>query len=49
MDYIDKSYVEVFTLKLTLVMYLRENRFHSDLIFSGGKNGFKVYFVEHQN
>ncbi len=29
MDYVEKSDVEVFTMKLTLVMYRRENRFHS--------------------
>ncbi len=29
MDYIDKSDVEVFSMKLSLVMYLRENRYHS--------------------
>ncbi len=31
MDYVDKSDVEVFTMKLTLVMYQRENGFHSKL------------------
>ncbi len=31
MDYVDKSDVEVFTMKLTLVMYQRENVFHSKL------------------
>ncbi len=31
MDYIDNSDVEVFTVKLTLMVYLRENRFHSKL------------------
>ncbi len=31
MDYVDESNVEVFTMKLTLVMYWRENRFHSKL------------------
>ncbi len=29
MEYVGKSDVEVFTMKLTLVMYLRENGFHS--------------------
>ncbi len=29
MKYIDESDVEVFTMKLTLVMYRRENGFHS--------------------
>ncbi len=38
MDYVDKSDVEVFTMKLTLVMYRRENRFTVyDLIFSNKK------------
>ncbi len=31
MDYVDKSDVEVFTMKLTLVMFRRENAFHSKL------------------
>ncbi len=30
MDYVDESGVEVFTMKLTLVMYRRENGFHSE-------------------
>ncbi len=33
MDYVDKSDVEDFTMKLTLVMYRRENRFHSKLSY----------------
>ncbi len=38
MDYVDNSDVEVSTMKLTLVMYRRENRFHSKwLIFSSKK------------
>ncbi len=49
MDYIDKSDVEVFTVKLTLVMYRTENRFHSiGLIFNSKKNCLKACcFVEH--
>ncbi len=31
MDYVDVSDVEVFTMKLTLVMSWRENEFHSKL------------------
>ncbi len=31
MDYVNKSDVKVFTMKLTLVMYQRENIFHSKL------------------
>ncbi len=31
MDYIDKSDAEVFNMKLTLVIYRRENAFHSKL------------------
>ncbi len=38
MDYIDKSDVEVFTMKLTLVMYRRETDFTvNDLIFNSKK------------
>ncbi len=29
MDYVDESDVDVFTMKLTLVMYWEENGFHS--------------------
>ncbi len=31
MDYIDKSDVDVFSMKLTLMMYRRENGFYSKL------------------
>ncbi len=37
MDYVDKSDVEVFTMKLTLVMYRRENGFHVNDLFSAVK------------
>ncbi len=52
MDYIDKSDVEVFTMKLTLVMYRRENRFHSKLsnFQQQEKKCFKACcFVEHHS
>ncbi len=42
MDYVGKSDVEVFTMQLTLVMYLRENGFHSKLthFFNSVKKAF---------
>ncbi len=50
MDYVDKSDVEVFTMKLTLVIYQRENDdLVNDLIFSLCKLSNKACcFVEHQ-
>ncbi len=43
MDYVDKSDVEVFTMKLTPVMYWRENYFTvNDLIFSSKKKSVLV-------
>ncbi len=42
MDYVDKSDVEVFTMKLTLVMNRRENGVHSKWFSSKKKSVLKL-------
>ncbi len=49
MDYIDKSDVEVFSMKLTLVMYQRENGFHSKWSHFQQKCFKACCFVEHHS
>ncbi len=46
MDYVDESDVEVFTMKLTLVMYWRENGFHSKW-YGGQESSTRCNFRKH--